>query len=981
MRQILRKWVADSDTRENIRAFDLQSQSSILGYQAGRANDLYFSLTDELFDCLREEPEDPRDWATLGNALAQLGRTFVGVKRSDAMFFSATAFYSGGYSASAYLTMQEADPQDWTLEAYRACYDLLARPDQLISEQVTALVDALRDGRLEEIERAVVDANEAAKEAREQGPEKWVACHVYASLLERFDRVNLRAILPQGGSPRWNPLIESFLDRTPPVWDFFPSQISTIREGLLESDSTYSLQMPTGAGKTALAETLIFSHLTRNPDDVAVLLVPFRALARELRSSLAKRLSSVGLPTKTIYGGTVPTRDESLNLDSVRVVIATPEALTGVLSRSPELASRLSLAICDEGHLLGQESRGVGLELLLARLRGRDDVRLRVVFISAIIPNIEEINAWLGGSDSTVVKSTFRPAEAEYATLRSVGNGRNMTVSLEMQPILTTLQAHALPDFLQASDFEYRNSTTRRRRTHSYSSVKAQAIATARKSLKLGSVAVFTPTKTGNQGVLRLADELLTQIELELPLPGPYDYVSRPDLVREVGDYLEREYGADWIGTRALMSGAVIHHGDIPQETREALEELVSREHVRMLLCTGTLAEGVNLPIRTLILNSVKRRSAEGRSTPLLARDIRNLVGRAGRAGLSTKALIICANSNEWDQVRPVAADIPGENVNGALRDLIAMLQEDLRRNGLSLTNESLENYPDLYPLVDGIDATLIELLHDEVGDEQFRGIAASLAVGTFASQQIDSEGQDILIEVFTLRAGRMTELRESGKLPWIRDTGTKARLLDSVTSVLVPSFDNWETIDSPLDNQLLESVLTWAYSQSDFVHVLRKEYRVSEAPPVGELMRLVRAWVAGYDFSNIAQELNYDIDTLLRIHGKVVVHSLTTLVEQGVAILERYLSDTERPLSDTVVHLPDYLRFGVATPAARTMMASGVRHRRAAVFLGDAPAMTARANTSDHPNSIAWELLQDGDHWRAVLGDFVYTRTRSDVT
>ncbi len=988
MREVLRRWVADADTRQNIGAFGLRSRVDRLIYLDDRGTDLYLSLVGELFDLLRQTSDslspaagEQGDWAALGNALAQFGATLGEPARSDALFFAAAAFYNGGYSASAYLTMRSSSPRGWTTEAYRACYDFLARPPEVVSRRVDDLLAAVREGRRDVIDRAVYSAEQAARDALPRGPELWVAERLYASLVARFGRVNLRTALPAGDTQRWDRLVGSFLDRSPPVWDFFPSQIKAIDAGLLTSNETFSLQMPTGAGKTALTETLMFSHLTARPDDVAVLLVPYRALARELRNSLARRLGAVGLPSRTVYGGTVPSREESQELDTIRSIIGTPEALTGLLSRSPELLSRISLVICDEGHLLDEGARGIGLELLLARLRGRDGSRPRVVFVSAIVPNIEEINVWLGGSSQTVVRSDFRPAEAEYAVLRPTGYGRRMTVGLEMQAVSTSLVAHTLPDFLQVLDFEYTNPTTRRTNTYGYASVKTQAIATARKSLALGTVAVFAATKTGDQGVVGLAGELLKQLDTGLPLPEPAEHVSAPGEVSGVGDYLRREYGAEWIGTKSLLSGVVVHHGDIPQETREALEELLTRRRVRMVLCTSTLAEGVNLPIRTLILYAVRRRSATGPPIPMLARDIRNLVGRAGRAGSSTKGLVICANPNQWADVRPVAAGEPGEEVHGALRQLLGTLQNALQRNGLRLTNTILEVTPRLYPLVDGIDTTLIELLHDELGDEQFRGLASSLAAGTFASQQIDRESQRVLTEVFTLRANHIAELRARGRLAWVRDTGTRARLLDSVINDLAPSLSDWETIESPLDQRLLDAVLAWAYRQGDFELDLHEAYRTPESsPPLAELRRLVQLWIAGHTFAEIAEDLNYDIDTLLRIHGRVVAHALVTLVEQGAALLERYLADSGRRLADAVVNLPMYLRFGVATPAARTMMASGMRHRRAAVALGHHPSMTSTENLFQDPYEIARDLLHDEEPWREALGAFVYARTLRDV-
>jgi hypothetical protein len=136
------------------------------------------------------------------------------------------------------------------------------------------------------------------------------------------------------------------------------------------------------------------------------------------------------------------------------VVVAAERVQGGDLYPGGEcLAALLSQAAyaLPEGHLLDQAGRGVVLELLLARLLAREEGRPRTVFVSAIVPNIEEINAWLGGSAQSVVRSDFWPAEAEYAVLRPSGTGRATRVGLQMQAVESNLQAHTLPDFLQDS--------------------------------------------------------------------------------------------------------------------------------------------------------------------------------------------------------------------------------------------------------------------------------------------------------------------------------------------------------------------------------------------------------------------------------------------------------------------------------------------------------------------------------------------------
>ncbi|BBZ52355.1 hypothetical protein MHEI_40720 [Mycobacterium heidelbergense] len=695
MRDILRRWIADSDTRLAIDDFRLRLQLSEIAYLDGRTSDLYYALVGELFDTLRADVADRDSWAALGRALSSISRDLQREAKRDALFFGAVAFYCGGFPASATLTMRQTQPADWNDDVHLTCFELLTRRRRPASARIEDLLSSVRAGSIDAITELVAQADQEALSALQEGPDEWVPHRLQAALLRAFQTSNLRAVLPDGANSQWNSLVTSFLDRAQPVWDFFPSQIEAIEAGLLTSPDTFTIQMPTGAGKTALAETLLFSHLSSNPASKAVLLVPYRALARELRHSVGRHLTQMGMQTRTVYGGTVPSPEEGEDLDSVRAIIATPEALVGLLGAHPEIASEISLVVCDEGHLLADDSRGVSLELLLARLRARESAP-RIVFVSAIVPNVEEINAWLGGNDDTVVRSTYRPAIAEYAVLRPTGKGKGRTVGLEFQEPTTSVPAHTLPGFLAATDFEFINPSTRRTNTYDYSSKKTQAIATARKALAMGTVAVFAATKTGKQGVIGLAEELLKQIASQVPLPNPLEAIEDSENLADAVEYFAQEFGSDWTGTRALQAGVVVHHGDLPQETREVLEELLAEGYSAMVLCTSTLAEGVNLPIRTLVLYSVTRGSASGESTPMLARDIKNLVGRAGRAGSSTRGLVICANDGQWIHIQPVARNAPGEPVAGALIELLRQLQSALARQAGDLNNEALEGTPEL---------------------------------------------------------------------------------------------------------------------------------------------------------------------------------------------------------------------------------------------------------------------------------------------
>jgi helicase len=570
--------------------------------------------------------------------------------------------------------------------------------------------------------------------------------------------------------------------------------------------------------------------------------------------------------------------------------------------------------------------------------------------------------------------------------LREAGSGATYSIGLEMHPHEDAQTRFTIAAFLRREDFQWLNPATGRRNTYQYSTVKTQAIAAARKSLPMGAAAVFAANKRGNQGAVGLAEELLDQMGHALALPEPSAFVDGPR-VAPVMRYLEMEYGLDWIGTRALQVGAVLHHGDIPQETREVLEALLRHGDVRLAICTSTLAEGVNLPIRTLVLYSVQRRSKSGQPENLLARDIKNLVGRAGRAGATTKGLVICANADQWHVVEPVARQVPGEHVKGALRALIARLQRALAAQNVTLTNRVLESTPALHPLIDGVDATLIDLATEEIGEDELVRLATQLADETFASRQATlPSSRKLLQEVFELRARRVMGIRAVGRLDWIRDTGARARMLDSVETNLLPRRDAWDDIVDPVDPQLVRVMLEWAWTQSELQSAIREAYRLEDQEGIDTVREgffdLVASWLSGRPYVELAARAGLPMDDLLGVHTRVVGFVLQTLVEQAVAILERLLQSQGRTMAVAVGQLPEHLRFGVPTAGARALAARGLRHRRAAVEIGS--ALIGRAFSDDRfvLFPVVRQLLEDDRaEWQRRLGTLVFGRTLQDLS
>lgn len=990
MDQYLLRWINDADAIRHVERFRVPQATVEQAEVRARADDYYIALVGELFTRMRTESEDSEGWSKLGNALAQvaaLGQESelkrVGISQSEATLFAAAAFYCGGFPASAYITIRSRPIDLAGPESYLACTDLLGRRSATRSALGSSLLDALERGDLSRIEDARVETENASREKLDDSASEWIPARLLENLVKRFASTNVRAVLPNGDNAFWTPFVQSLLRRRPAIWDFFPSQIDAIERGLIESNQTFSLQMPTSAGKTALMETLLYWHAKKTPTDIAILLVPFRSLAAELKGSLVRTLNELNIPAKCIYGGTIPTGDEVHDLAATRVIVATPEALSGLLSAG-ELVPRISLVICDEGHLLDGVGRGVGLEMLLARLKSRPNGPPRFVFISAIVPNVEEINSWLGGDKTGVVRSSYRPAIAEYSVLRPRGNGVNRLIHLEMHPHLYDGESYLMEKFLSKDEFKFRSAETGRFKTYGFQSKKVLAIAAARKALEIGTVALFAANKRGDRGAIGMAEELSKQLLQPLDLPSPQTYADQSKLTPAVA-YLTAEYGRDWIGTKSASSGAVLHHGDIPQETREVLEKLLRQEVVRFVICTSTLAEGVNLPIRTLVLYSVQRNTGN-RPVDLKARDIKNLVGRAGRAGATTKGLVICVDEDQWNLVERVALETPGEPVHGALLKLVTELGTRLALERRVLTNDALEKTPDLFELIDGIDSTLIDLAAVEIGEEALIAAAMQVVDQTFAAQRANPYTRDLLRNVFELRARRISGFGNSNRLGWIRSSGARPRLIESVESSLLVANVSWGTITEPVDLNVAAALFNWAWSQSEFQMDVRTAFRLEpdvDALPAGrQLYGIVKAWLRGHRFVEIAASANIDVDMLLGIYTSTIAYSLQTLVEQAVALLENLLAERGIELSQAVLAFPEHLRFGAPTTAAKTLSASGVRHRWASISLGQ----MATENGVDSGDRLAvlnfarGSLRDHPDSWRRHLGELIFDNTVADL-
>jgi hypothetical protein len=297
----------------------------------------------------------------------------------------------------------------------------------------------------------------------------------------------------------------------------------------------------------------------------------------------------------------------------------------------------------------------------------------------------------------------------------------------------------------------------------------------------------------------------------------------------------------------------------------------------------------------------------------------------------------------------------------------------------LTLTNDRLEATPRLHSLIDGVDATIIDLATEEVDEDELIRLARELTEQTYAYHSADAETAEIMRTVFELRAQRVWAVRQAGRLPWLRETGARARLLDSVEHQLLTARASWDDISSPSDPALVRVMVGWFWQLPGAPNDVREAFRDEQADSA-RLLTFVESWLAGRTHREIAQAVDLTIDDTIAVHAGLISYRLQTAVEQGIALLRRFCEADNQIISPAVVDFHEYLRFGVPT-ATSLALARRVRHRRAAVALGQSRELSgARPADSAAVLRQARGLLDQTDRWLPILGRLVLANTKQDL-
>lgn len=458
---------------------------------------------------------------------------------------------------------------------------------------------------------------------------------IAAVLRKKLENSAWKALPSYSGLPRDKWL--HALQKDSFIKELWPAQHLLGQADVLKGESAI-VQMPTSAGKTKATELILRSAFLAERVSLAIIIAPFRALCHEIKNSLVEAFHNETTKVDELSDALQTDFEIAELLGHQQILVVTPEKLLYVLRHAPELAAHVGLLVFDEGHQFDSGTRGITYELLLTSLRSMIPEGTQKVLISAVISNAEAVGEWLNGEPNVVEGTTLIP------TFRSVGFASWLD-QLGKIEYVDSRDAEQGEFFVPRVIERFNLGRKKRERTDRFFPEKTdgQAIALylGLKLVPNGSIAVFCGRKSTAASVCEKAVDI---IERGAPLALPSDFSDAQEVARLTHLHIEN-LGADAPASQSAAHGIFSHHGNTPHGIRLAVEHAMRDDLVRFVVCTSTLAQGVNLPIRYLIVTSVYQGMER-----IKVRDFHNLIGRAGRAGMHTEGSILFADPVIFDK-------------------------------------------------------------------------------------------------------------------------------------------------------------------------------------------------------------------------------------------------------------------------------------------------------------------------------------------
>ncbi len=362
------------------------------------------------------------------------------------------------------------------------------------------------------------------------------------------------------------------------IKSLYPPQELAVKAGLLDGKSLV-VSAPTASGKTLIAELAITKKVLENKVK-ALYLTPLRALAYEKFIEF-KKYEENNLLKVAVTTGDYDSDDKWLS--EYDVIVCTNEKLDSLIRHSASWLKDVGIVVSDEVHLINDPERGPTLEVVLARLRSliKD---IQIVALSATISNAKSIAEWL---EAELVECDWRPVPLKMG----VCVGSRIIFNTGEEHIFERISGDPIIDM-------------------SLEVVKQG-----------GQCLIFANTR---QNAVKYANRVAKYLE---------EIVDRSETKELYEEILEGEEAASINEELAdlVSKGVAFHHAGLSARQRRIIEEGFRRFKIKVVCSTPTLAAGVNLPARRVIIQDYRRYEINKGMRRIPVLEFHQMAGRAGR--------------------------------------------------------------------------------------------------------------------------------------------------------------------------------------------------------------------------------------------------------------------------------------------------------------------------------------------------------------
>lgn len=731
----------------------------------------------------------------------------------------------------------------------------------------------------------------------------------------------------------------------------WPAQQLIGEKGVLRGQSAI-VQLPTGVGKTKSIELVIRSSFASGRATTAIIVAPLRALCNEIANDM---ISAFGDEVLVNQFSDVLEEDFSLELFlsfKSKILICTPEKLSYIIHHQADFLDEIGLYIFDEGHMFDDGSRGAIYELLISEIRSHISGKEQIILLSAVLSNAEQIQKWLLGEAGVLASDS-----KIKATPKTIGFA-SQTKDIHYYSDDSAQEDFYVPRSIEVIALQKRPREKKQRYFPELTDAKDIAIYYANKLCKNGGVAIFANRTSTVLTVINRIIELRDRGCLLAEIKGNSDGKEMSRLAQSMSDY----YGEQHPYTIACYLGVVPHYSNLPNGLRLAVEHACRNKALRLVVCTSTLAQGVNIPIKYLFMTSfmVARNSMRIRS-------FQNLMGRTARSGMYTEGSVIVTdpqlfdNKNnrknggnyKWNECIKMFDDSAAEPCGSSILSLVQDIRIDYETRviGAKVAQHIIDHYnePDCfeqyvnklttalhkaYPqknassIVESVMArkSIVEAIEnhlcfvfsiDENADKQ--SIAADICKETLAYFMANDDEKALLEEIFNIITLKTNKIDYSQ----IKNYARTMIGIDSLLQIEKWIAENHLTRQNYTNEQLVEMIISFFQE----THTLKKGTKC--------FADICQMWLDGCSFVEMYESTSLPIADLEDICNKSISYELSFFVGSIIDIIEISDEDIVNPLPN-LLRLQRRLKYGVKTETAVSICEKIFNDRFLANLLAD---------------------------------------------